>query len=305
MRKLASALLLALLAAASFAVARGASSRAAFPGRNGLLVFDITTNGGVQIYSMTPSGANVRQLTTAPAPSSQPSVSADGKRIVFQRAAAANRGMEIWTMNVDGSGQRRIAATRAGIYAAPVWSPTGKEIAYSVSTSRKWRGIWVMHSDGTHLRRITNGIDGDPAWSPNGKLIAFDRSRNHAKELEIWVVPAKGGTAKNLAPHRYGNAPDWSPDGKHIAYDVFGHGVSGSIQVMNPDGSHTQAVARFNDFPSDGRAVAWAPDGKKLVYALLGDGGPDLYMIDVTGKHRHLLPQAGAAGDPSWQPLPR
>lgn len=52
-----------------------------------------------------------------------------------------------------------------------------------------------------------------PAWSPDGESIAF------AYQGRIWVVPAEGGTARQVTGGPgYHSQPSWSPDGQHIAY---------------------------------------------------------------------------------------
>ena len=52
-----------------------------------------------------------------------------------------------------------------------------------------------------------------PAWSPDGDSIAF------AYQGRIWVVPAGGGTARQVTSGPgYHSQPSWSPDGSRIAY---------------------------------------------------------------------------------------
>jgi TolB protein len=286
------ALLSTAIAVVTVTAAGAQSSSAAFPGRNGLIAFDNVVSNGFQIFTMTASGAHLQQLTNADSSSSQPQFSADGRHIVFERPPASGRGgMDLWVMNADGSGQHRVASTRAEVMASPAWSPSGTRIAHAGG------GIWVVGVDGHHVRRLTRGDDADPAWSPNGRWIAFDRSSDHSKKLQIWVVPAKGGRARNLGAGNSASEPEWSPDGRRIAFDVIGRGVTGWIGVVNADGTRVRVLTRFNDFPTD--RPAWSPDGKKLVYQVVGDGGNDLYMVGIDGKNRHVLPHTANADDPT------
>jgi len=51
-----------------------------------------------------------------------------------------------------------------------------------------------------------------PAWSPDGESIAF------AYQGRIWVVPAEGGTARQVTSGPgYHSQPSWSPDGGQLA----------------------------------------------------------------------------------------
>ena len=56
------------------------------------------------------------------------------------------------------------------------------------------------------------------AWSRNGRQLAFLSDREKPGQLQLYVVPANGGPARQLT-HLTGYAaePKWSPDGKTIA----------------------------------------------------------------------------------------
>lgn len=291
--------LVLVVAAITVTAAGTQKSSAAFPGRNGMIAFDHTGRQAVQIFTMAASGGHLRELTDELESSSQPQFSADGKHIVFQRAPASGKGgMEIWVMNADGSHERLVASSHKSIYANPVWSPSGTRIAYAGPN-----GIWVVGIDGRHPRRVTTGTDADPAWSPNGRWIAFDRAVHPGKTLDIWVVRAHGAQPRELKAGNSTSQPEWSPDGRWIAFDYIGHGVTGSIKVINVKGNRPRTITRFNDFPMD--RPAWSPDGKSLVYEvqLLSDTANDLYMVGINGRHRHVLPHTADADDPSWQTL--
>jgi TolB protein len=285
-----------LLVAAAVVLVSAGSSQAAFPGRNGLIAFDHSTGEFDQIFTMTRSGTQVRQLTSGPVSSASPAFSADGRQIVFERPPAmGNGGLDLWTMNADGSDQRFVAATKELVQAFPGWSPNGKEIVYSVFGSRKERGIWVIDSNGDHLRRISKGNDKHPVWSPNGRWIAFDRARSPGIH-SLWVVPAKGGAARRLTGG--GAMPEWSPDGRKILFGRIG-GVTSSLWTMNANGSHAHPIGHILNYIV--QRPAWSPNGREIVYDR--NGSNLLYMIDANGKHQHVVPNSQDAGDPTWQPL--
>jgi TolB protein len=67
-------------------------------------------------------------------------------------------------------------------------------------------------------QRIT--FEGDyncsPSWSPDGRHIAFAGRRQGS--FQIFVVPAAGGSARQLTFAGSNEDPTWSPDARYIAF---------------------------------------------------------------------------------------
>src|SRR6478609_820510 len=61
--------------------------------------------------------------------------------------------------------------------------------------------IWTADENGQNVRRITvnKARDVYPRFSPDGKWIAFSSDRNG--NLDVFVIPSEGGTAKQLTFH--------------------------------------------------------------------------------------------------------
>src|SRR5436190_886630 len=167
-------------------------ARAAFPGRNGKIVYERQLGfGPIHIFATNPEGSHRRRLTHN-GDCGSPAVSPNGRRIAFGRF----RG--IWVMRADGSHQRRV--DRLG--GRPNYSPHGKRITFD----RHFRGIWVMRADGSHTHRLTQRDgDSDPAFSPNGKRIVFYRGNPQ----QIWVMRADGS---HQHPVTHGRADSGEPD---------------------------------------------------------------------------------------------
>ncbi|MCE3004699.1 MAG: hypothetical protein LW860_18690, partial [Xanthomonadaceae bacterium] len=74
--------------------------------------------------------------------------------------------------------------------------------------------LWRVDRDGGNPLRLTADASSDsgPAFSPDGRWLAF--SRAHDGNLEVYVMPAAGGTPRRLTWHP---GPDrvagWSADG--------------------------------------------------------------------------------------------
>src|SRR5438132_13469476 len=61
--------------------------------------------------------------------------------------------------------------------------------------------IWVANEDGSNLQRLTvhKAREIFPRFSPDGKWIAF--SSNRYGNYDVFVIPAGGGTSKQLTFH--------------------------------------------------------------------------------------------------------
>jgi Tol biopolymer transport system component len=194
--------------------------------------------------------------------SSFPSVSGDGKRVVF---AETGQTLHLFEINFDdpdfrsdqddGSDEkkrkeqeeRRKNSRAKAMKAGTLWqfkgdmlwprlSPDGQTIAYGDHRGGDFE-IFAMNADGTNARRLTKspGIDARPAWSPDGKQIAFTSNR----------------------------------DGNHEIY------------VMNADGSEPR---RMTNHPERDDFAAWHPNGRQLVFVGEREGSLDLYSLEVHTK---------------------
>jgi dipeptidyl aminopeptidase/acylaminoacyl peptidase len=211
---------------------------------------------------------------------SDPQVSPNGKRIAFAVGDVnfdANRIVtQIYVMSIDGSGMKQLTNGDKSS-TAPRWSPDGKKIAYTTGSQ-----VWVMDDDGDNKDQITKISTGAaaPVWSPDGKWIAFtsdvyadcdnddcNKKRDEQaesskvkahivtrllykhwdewrdiKRTHVFVVPSKGGTARDLTTGDFDSPPyaassgvdyAFSPDSSEIAY------------IRNPD--KVEAISTNSD----------------------------------------------------------
>lgn len=135
--------------------------------------------------------------------------------------------------------------------------------------------IWTVHDSGGDAKRLTShkGLELFPKISPDGQWIAF--SAEYSGSRQIWVMPAEGGTARQLTwynsvgvmPPRggYDNVVlDWTPDSKQILIrgnrTEFGD-RNGKYFLVSLDGGLEKPLQIVN-----GGFAVFSPDAKKLVF---------------------------------------
>jgi Tol biopolymer transport system component len=203
------AVLVALALAAGLLVGEVRRAEAAFPGKNGKIVFESFKNANYEIYSMNPNGTTPVNLTQNLKSDFDPAVSPDGKKIAFVSARDGN--YEVYTMGADGSNPVNLTNNPAADY-APAYSPDGSKIAFA-STRSGNDEIHRMNRDGSSPKRLTRhaALDSAPAYSPDGKKIAFWTDRK-GDGGEVYVMNALDGSMQQNRTNTaaYDAFPDWA-----------------------------------------------------------------------------------------------
>ena len=184
-----------------------------------------------QLVVVNIDGQIVRPLETKGLHASDPTISPDGRSVVFwaSKSATKNEGGSILKMPIDGSTRpQRITDSATDADSDPAWSPDGTTLAFrrrvgpaysegtSGNTSRENTDILLVSASGGLTRTLISGpaTDDKPAWSPDGRTIAFvsDRTMDGSKtnRKDLWLVPSAGGEPSplRLTSPRYAG-PTW------------------------------------------------------------------------------------------------
>lgn len=122
--------------------------------------------GSFDLYTMTPEGSDLVQLTDDDVIERQPSWSPDGTMIVFSKGDSY--AQDVLVMAADGSNVHRLTE-HDGLDLFPVWSPDGGWIAFASDRDlspaeqdanrsgdvRFRTSVYVMGADGSNVRRVS------------------------------------------------------------------------------------------------------------------------------------------------------
>jgi Tol biopolymer transport system component len=147
---------------------------------------------------MNVDGTDAVQLTSDPEIESLPSISPDGKSVVYERTDGNNK-TTIWKMNVDGTDREQIVDNESR---QPTFSPDGKSILfkYAPDGTGDISSLGLIATDGG---KEIQQLDFPPVvssrffqWSSDGKAIIYLEGQTTADRL--WIQPIKGGEPKEF-----------------------------------------------------------------------------------------------------------
>jgi dipeptidyl aminopeptidase/acylaminoacyl peptidase len=195
-----------------------------------------------------------------------------------------------------------------------VASPTGSTIAWTFN-ERGVRNIYAATGPAFEAHKVTAYTDDDGqeltqlSFSKDGKTIVYVRGGDHGSnrggetppnpaelpvqpKIQIWSVPAAGGTPKLLAD---GDEPAISPDSERVAFVR-----NRQIWIVPIDGSK-QAQSLFyargnSEFPS------WSPDGRKLAFISNRTDHSFIGLFTPGEPIRFIAPSTSRDTQPVWSP---
>ncbi len=254
---------------------------------DGRYLYFSSDRGGTMNIWRVPIDEATGQTTGAPEPvtsgvanAEQPSVSADGSRLVFRSSQTSTNPV---AMSFDPATERvgppRQLLDRTGVLAPWSVSPDGAWLALgNIFESRE--DVFVSRTDGSGLRRLTDDAFRDriPTWSPDGKEIAF--YSNRTDNYGIWAIRPDGSGLRPLTkePSDVANNllyPTYSPSGDRI---VASRARAAATLWFDPRREWDEQTPKrvMMDLPDGSflEPTAWSPDGRRLAGAVNAAGAP-------------------------------
>jgi TolB protein len=193
------------------------------------------------IYTATPDGKDIQNLTKSPGYDAEGTISPNGKKIIF--TSDRDGDLELYSMDTDGTHVKRLT-NEPGYDGGAFYSPDNKMIVYRGSHPTDPKliqkdkdllaqhlivpltfEVWVMNADGSNKRQVTKlgAASFAPFFTPDGKQIIFctnyfatdQRKRN----FDLAVINIDGtGLERITFNESFDGFPMFSPNGKKLAF---------------------------------------------------------------------------------------
>jgi Tol biopolymer transport system component len=242
---------------------------------------------------------NFTQLTDQPGQELHPSLSPDGKVLIY--AGRPSDDWDIYWQRVGGRNPRNLTENSPSDDTQPAFSPDGEQIVFRSERDRG--GIFVMGATGESARRLTD-FGYFPAWSPDGREVAVstdmfvDPSVRSPGLSFVWVVDVATGEKRRLTDEKTGDAaqPAWSPSGARIAY--WGKHKGGQRDIWTIPARGGDPVQVTDDGAFDWNPV-WSRDGRHIYFASDRGGSMNLWRVPVEERTGRVTGQPEPLTAPS------
>src|SRR5262245_5234567 len=241
---------------------------------DGKIVYTSTASGTYDIWIVEADGSHKKRLTAGAGGNFHPSVSPDGRYVVF---GSDRTGVDdIWRMDINGGDLKQL--TRGHIASRPHCSPDGRWVVYLNRSSGRVTLWKVSISGGDPLQLTSNDKPAStPAISPDGKLLSYF-GMNKQNQPALTIIPFVGSFVREAISKTIDLPPSvkvninhvWAPDGSAIIYRQNIGEVSNLWKRPLDGGAPTQ----LTDFKSGG--IGWfalSRDGKQLALSRGIPGG--------------------------------
>jgi tricorn protease len=263
-------------------------------GADGMLYFASERDGTFNLWRMSTKGGSAQQVTNFKSPGGVffPSISPDGKHIVFQNE------FDLYTIDLPNGKAKKLALAMSFDPKEPdvqVLTAANRAEGFGISPAGDYMAVdyhgeivIVPTEAGVGEKtQMTNSAwrERNEVYSPDGRKIAY--VSDESGEQQVWVYDVASATSKKLTaqPAEKDNLV-WAPNSQKLAY-----GADNKVFEIDVLGGAPRELAHNG---AGGINVSqYSADGNWLVYSRRDDEqNADVYLYDIKTKTEYNISQS-------------
>jgi Tol biopolymer transport system component len=230
-----------------------------------------------------------------------PSLSPNGRQLVFQRRSPSGEG-DLFAVELD-AGLTAAVPPRQLTYQnccleAPSWTRDGREVVFA-SWKDGTRRLARISSSGGSVRfdPTVPAVGFAPRVAPDGRLVFHDSSRA-GNIFRVDLQRPGAGAQRFIASSRVDGSPTYSPDGKSIVFTSDRRG-SRQLWVCDAEANDARQLSHLKD--ASAWYPAYSPDGKWIAFEARHGSESSIYLANpASGSAHRLLSESSTAQRPHW-----
>jgi TolB protein len=198
------------------------------------------------------------------------------------------------------TGVRTVVYETADHIEAPNWSRDGKTFVFN-----KGGRLYTLPRAGGQPRLLDTGMavhcNNDHGLSPDGKSLVVSHEQDG--QSLIYVLPARGGTPRQVTALGPSYWHGWSPDGKTLAYCAR-RGDNYDIYTISASETSSAKEKRLTEAPGLDDGPDYSPDGKTIFFNSVRTGHMRIWKMRPDGSDQQQVTFDEPYGDWFAHPSP-
>lgn len=244
------------------------------------------------LYTVKPTGRDLRKITSVPGEPLSPAWSKDGRFIVFTLLDKKSHSLGVWDR---ASGQVQQIRFPGNIVIGPAFMPDNK-VAVSLSNGKTPDIFLLSHTFKKERVLESSGyINVSPTFDSTGTKMAF--TSNRLGGPQIFLKDLSSGSITRVSKNgSYNTEANLSPDGTLVAYSRmtdYGHRIFVQDMVTGEE-------RQVSFGPGSDEQPSFCSDSYFIAFASTRDGGRSIYLTTRHGGDARKVPAGSGASFPRW-----